>query len=186
MTATTPTKEPDVFTAGDTVKWTKSFSDYLPADSWVLTYALVIASTRIILTATDNGDGSHLITVSAADSAGYAAGIYHWQAYATKGTERYQVGKGRLEIKPDFASQSTGYDNTSHVKNVLDALEATILGKASKDQMSYTINGTTVARMTPEEIIKWQNHYKILYKQELQAESISNGDAPSNKGRVRF
>lgn len=186
MTATIPTKEPVVFTAGNTVKWTKSLSDYLPADGWVLTYALVMAGKLIELTATDNGDGSHLISITAANSVGYTAGIYHWQAYVTKGTERYPVGSARLEIKPNFATQTTGYDNTSHVKNVLDALEATILGKASKDQMSYTINGTTVARMTPEEIIKWQNHYKILYKQELQAESIANGDAPSNKGQVRF
>ena len=186
MTVTIPTKEPVVFTAGNTVKWTKSLSDYLPADGWVLTYALVIAGQLIELTATDNGDGSHLISIDAATSDGYTAGIYHWQAYVTKATERYPVGSARLEIKPNFATQTTGYDNTSHVKNVLDALEATILGKASKDQMSYTINGTTVARMTPEEIIKWQNHYKILYKQELQAEGIDNGDAPSNKGQVRF
>jgi len=186
MTASIPSKEPAVFTAGDTIKWTKSLSDYLPADSWVLTYALVMSGKLINLTAADNGDGSHLVTITAATSAGYTAGIYHWQAYVTKSGERYKVGHGRLEVKPDFAAQTNGYDNTSHVKKVLDALEATILGKSSKDQMSYTINGTTVARMTPEELIKWQNHYRIMYKQELQAESLDNGFTPSNKGQVRF
>jgi len=186
MTATIPTKEPVVFTAGNTIKWTKSLASYSPDDSWALTYALVIAGNLKEITATNNGNGSFLAAISAADSAAYPAGIYHWQAYVTKNGERYEVGHGRLEVKPNFASKTTGYDNSSHVKNVLDALEATILGKASKDQISYTINGTTVARMTSEELIKWQNHYKILYKQELQAESINNGDAPANKGQVRF
>ena len=186
MTATIPTKEPVVITAGDTVKWTKSLSDYLPGDSWVLSYAFVITGDQLIVTATDNGDGSHLATIAASDTGTLTVGIYHWQAYVTKGTERYRVGYGRVEVKPNFEDQSTGYDNTSHVKNVLDALEATILGKASKDQMSYTIAGTTVSKMTPEDLIKWQNHYRIMHKQELQAEGIDNGDAPSNKGQVRF
>lgn len=186
MTTSIPTQEPQVFTAGDTVKWKKYLGDYTPVDGWTLSYAMVMSGSQKTVTATDNGDGSHLVTINAADSGNYNAGIYHWQAYVSKGSERYQVGYGRFEVKPDFSSKTTGYDNTSHVKNVLDALEATILGKASKDQLSYTINGTTVGRMSPSDLIRWQNHYKILYKQELQIEKMSNGALPGNKGQVRF
>ncbi len=186
MTATIPTTEPSSFVAGDTVKWTKSVSDYLPADGWVLTYALVLAADQQTITATDNGDGTHLATITAANSANYTAGIYYWQAYATSGTERHQVGEGRVEVKENFAAQTSGYDAKSHVRTVLDALEATIEGKASKDQLSYTVAGRSLANMLPGDLIKWKNHYEILYRQELQKESLNNGGGIANKGQVRF
>ncbi len=186
MTASIPKKEPDSFVAGDTVKWTKYLSDYLPSDGWTLKYIFVSDAAQETVTGTDNGDGSHLLTIAAATSAGYAAGIQYWQAYVTDGTDRYKVAEGRVEVKPDFESQTNGYDARSHIKKVLDALEATILGKASKDQMSYSIAGRSLDRMEPGELIKWHNHYQILYKQELQAEGMANGDAPANKGQVRF
>ena len=186
MTTTIPTSEPASIIAGNTVKWTKSLPDYLPADGWVLTYALVISGNQKIITATDNGDGTHLATIAAADSANYTADIYHWQAYVTKGTDRYPAGTGRVEVKPKFATQTSGHDARSHVKKVLEALEATILGKASEDQLSLTVNGRTLQQMLPGDLIKWKNHYEILYKQELQKEASTNGNGIASKGQVRF
>jgi len=183
---TTPKKEPTTCTAGDTIKWAKSLPDYLPADGWTLSYDLVISSALESVTATDNGDASHLITITAAISAAYAPGIYHWQAYATKAAERYQVGAGTLEVKPNFAAQASGYDARSHVKQVLDALEATITGKASKDQSAYTINGRSLTRLTPAELITWRSKYRREYAAEQQSERIANGLSSGQNIRVRF
>lgn len=186
MTASIPTKEPEFFIAGDTVKWTKELLDYKPADGWVLSYALVQAGSQKTITASDNGDGSHLATISAADSANYTAGTYYWQAYVTKSTERYLVCEGRVEVKQNFASMSNGHDGRSHIKKVIDALEAMIEGKASKDQKEYKIGDRLLIRMDPAELLKWLNHYKILYKQELQKENIENGGSGFSHGQVRF
>jgi len=180
------TTEPDAFVAGNTVKFTKSLPDYLPADGWVLSYAFVKDGDQQLVTATDNGDGLHLITISAADSAKFKDGIYHYQASVSKGGERYQVVNNRLEVKPNFATQTKGFDSRSHVKKVLDALEAVFEKKATKDQASYTIGDKSISRLTPAELINWKNHYQRLYNAELKSERIKNGEAAGNKIRVRF
>jgi len=69
-----PTTEPLSFRAGDTVKWKKSLGDY-PATSWTLKYFLVIQSDQKIITASADGT-DHLVTITAAASAGYAVGRY--------------------------------------------------------------------------------------------------------------
>lgn len=186
MTATIPLHEPASFNAGDTVKWRISVPDYLPADGWVLSYALVQSTNQKTISGTNNGDGTHLATITAANSATYTAGIYFYQAYVTLSAERYKVREGRVEVKPNFAAATTGVDARSHVKTVLDALEATLANKASRDQLNYTINGTTIAKLTPADIIKWHSHYSTMYRQELAAENVAKGEALGNMIRVRF
>lgn len=180
------TTVPLTFISGETITWEKNLPDYLPVDNWVLTYVFVIGGDQQVVTATDAGNGSHSATITKTISNKFTSGIYTWQAHVDNGTDHIVVDSGRVEVKPNFLDQENGFDARSHVKQVLDALEATILKKASKDQMSYTVGSTTVSRMTPEELLKWQNHYRILYNQELQVENISNGNMPSNKGQVRF
>lgn len=186
MTATIPLNEPASFTAGDTVKWRISVPDYLPADGWAMTYAFVQSAHQRTATGSNNGDGTHLITISAANSALFNTGIYFYQAYVTLSGERFKVREGRLEVKPNFAASSSGVDARSHVKTVLDALEATLANKASRDQLSYTINGTSIEKLAPSEIIKWHNHYSTMYRQELAAERVASGEAQGNIIRVRF
>src|SRR5579859_2953972 len=99
-----PTFTPDEITAGDNVQWTISLANYLPS-SWTLSYVLVSATANpITITATDNGDGRFLISVPAATTAGWTAAFYQWQAYITSGAERHQVMKGRITVKPNYAS----------------------------------------------------------------------------------
>ena len=177
MAVDIPTTEPLQFVAGDTVKWIKSLADYLPADGWVLTYALVRDGSQETITATDNGDATHAVTIAAATTAAYAVGMYSWQAYATKATERYQVDAGALEVLVDFASQATGHDGRSLVKQTLDALEAVILGRASSDQLSIAIQGRSISRIAPTELLKWRDIYRAEYAAEKQRARIANGDA---------
>lgn len=186
MTSELKTTEPDSFIVGDTVKWKIYLPDYLPADGWVLSYALVMSGNQQAITAADNGDGTHLVTITAASSAGYKTGIYHWQAYVTKSGERYRVRDGSIETKPDFASLTNGYDARGHIEKVLEALKATIEGKASKDQSAYTIGNRSISRLSPEELIKWKKHYEQLYKQEVTASKIAKGEVPGNRVMVRF
>jgi len=165
MTASIPTKEPTEITAGDTWTWSRSLSDYLASDSWTLSYALVNVDNLITITATADGD-DHLVEVAAATTAGYAPGSYNWQAYVIKSGERYQVDSGVLEVKPNFAEQTAGYDGRSHVKKVLDALDALIEGKATSDQLAYSIAGRSISKMSPEELIKWRDLYAGRYQRE--------------------
>jgi len=169
-----PDREPEQFRAGDTLKFKIYVPDFYPADGWVMSYDFVSASGNYTVTGTDNGDGSHLISETAANTAKWAPGTYSFQGYVTKGQERYTLRTGQIEILQNLATQSN-IDTRSHVKKVLDALEATIEGKASKDQQSYTIAGRTLSRLSPSELIKWHNHYKALYAKEVREERIRRG-----------
>ena len=75
-----PTDIPTLFTAGDTLKFTKELADYLPADGWTLTYSLVKSSAQIQFSASDNGDGTHLVNVATTTTDDWTAGDYRWQA----------------------------------------------------------------------------------------------------------
>jgi len=187
LAASIPTVEPAEFTVGDTVQWTIDLSDYLPADGWVLSYAFVTdGDQEDETTSEDNGDGTHLVTITAAESVSWTAATYKWQAYVTKSTERYQVREGTITARVNFASQTSGYDARSHIKTTLDALEAIIAGKASDDQMSVSIAGRSVSKYSPAELITWRDHYKKEYARELKAEKLAAGTGGGSKIRIRF
>ena len=168
-----PTTEPTVLTVGDTATWTRSEPDYLPADSWVLKYVLINASASIDITASDNGDGTHLVSEAAATTASYTAGDYRWQAYVTKGAERYTVGRGELTIKANFDAETTYDGRTTWVK-ILDDLETAYAAMAAGDIEVYEAdhNGRSVKYRTLEDLIKAISHAKTLADQELAADAI--------------
>ncbi len=155
----------------------------------MLSYALVKDNTLLTIDGSKvvaDGDG-FVVTIPAGTSALYDPGFYKWQAYTTKSGERHQVGSGTIEIKPNYASQSAGYDGRSIVKKTLDALEAMMLGKASKDQMSLQVpNGRRVDRLQPEQLLVWRDKLKIEYEAELKAERINQGLGGGNKIFTRF
>lgn len=183
-----PTIEPSEIVAGDTIQWKKSLSSY-PAGTWTLKYRLINSAGKFDITAVADGT-DHLITITAAISATYTAGTYTWTAYVEKGTEqsleRYTIGTGTLIVKPNLAAQTTGYDNRSHAKKVLDAIEALLAGKATADVMSYTIGGRSISKMPPQELIKWRDIYKAEYLRELKAEKIKQGLDVTNNIYVRM
>ena len=146
MAAEIPKTEPLQLVAGDTLKFTKSLPDYLPADSWVLSYALVKDSTRLTFAGTDNADGTHLVTVAASVTQGWPVGAYRWQAYVTKATERYRVGEGRLEVCANFALADAGYDARSHARIMLDSLEEAMRENKDSLVVTYSIAGGSGSR----------------------------------------
>lgn len=185
MAPSVPTSEPYEITAGDFWTWQISESDY-PATSYTLTYALVSSDALISLTAAASGT-DHLIEVAAATTAAYTAGTYHWQAYMTDGDgKRYKIREGTLDVLTDFATQSTGYDNRTHAQKTLDALEAVILGKAASDQLSYSIAGRSLSRMSPDELITWRDHYRAEVAKEKRAERRKRGSATGKQIKVQF
>ena len=189
MAATIPTREPSEFTQGETVKFTKSLPDYLPADSWVLSYAFTQDGVQKTVTATDNGDGTHLVTIAATTSATYTIGKYSWQARVTLSGEVYQVGEGTIEVRPDLSSSSysaTGYDDRTHAKQMVDAYRALSLIKSEEDIAAYVKeSGLQISKFTHEEIRNELAYWERMYAQELSAERMLLGFGNPNKIRTR-
>lgn len=182
-----PTTEPLEVTSGNLVTWTRPEHTHMTiADGWVLTYALVITGALISVTATDNGDNTHLVSVAASTTSGWTPGIYKWQAYVTKASERYSVDEGTIEVLTNFASQSTGFDGRSHWKIVLDNVEAVIQNRATKDQSSYTVSGRQLSRTPVGDLIALHKKAKSEVASEERAEAIANGLGNPGKILTRF
>ena len=173
-----PTTEPGAIIAGDRLVWKRSDldSDYPVAD-YSLKYAARLESagtTEIEITASESGS-DYIIEVGQATTASYTAGVYHWQAYIirTSDSERVTVDSGTWEVKSNRDAATT--DPRGHVKKVLDAIEATIEGRASKDQEKYAIQGRELWRTPIADLILLRDKYRAEYVRETRNERIRNG-----------
>jgi hypothetical protein len=174
---------PDEFRAGDTIKWTQNLTNYQP-DAWTLKYVFVKDGDQVIVTGTDNGDSSHLLTINLASA--FESGTYKWSSYVTDEVDRHTIEDGRVEVLVNYETATSGYDDRSHIKKTLDALEAIIEGRASRDQESYSIAGRSLSRMPVPDLIQWRDKYKAYHAQEIKAERIKRGLGHSGRIEVRF
>ena len=184
MAPTIPTIEPTSFTVGDTVAWTKTLADFPASAGWELTYSFVNASNQFTESSTTADGDDHAIVITAADSANLTAGDYEWQAYATKTTERYPAGSGSVTVEPNFATGAV--DGRSHVKIVLDAIEAVLEGVATTSQASSSLNGRSITKYSTEELIAFRSKYKSEYASEVKAANIAAGLGHKGKVKIRF
>jgi hypothetical protein len=167
--------EPESFSAGDTITWTESLSDYPASSGWTLKYRLSGPEQIDIMSAADGDD--HKVTLTKAATTDYGAGVYQWQSYVESATERHTIERGSLEILADLTQVETTaeYDGRSHVQKVFESLKATIEGRATKAQQSVLIAGREIEYLSPGELIRWYHHYENLVKQELNQERIRKG-----------
>jgi hypothetical protein len=167
MSATIPIYEPSVIVAGDTLAWTKTLADYSAADGWVLSYVLTLASvapSNIAITATASGS-DHAISVTAATTAAYVAGTYHWASYVTKAAERYTLESGTVVISPNPASVSPS-DPRTHAEKCLAAIEAVIEGRMSDPIVEYQIGNRMAKKIPHADLMK----LRTLYKTEVRVQ----------------
>lgn len=186
MAADIPTAEPTAARAGDTWKWTKSLTDY-PASTWTLKYYFKSATSGFSVTASASGD-DHSVTVAASTTAGYAAGLYRWIASAESGSEKFTVDEGTLEVQKDYraVSASTGVDDRSHARIVVDAIKAVIEGRASKDQEEYTIAGRSLKRTPITVLLRLRQHYEAELAAEAAREAIADGTGTGRRIQFRI
>lgn len=178
------TSLPTVHSAGDTLDFKRYYSDYLPA-TWTLTFYLVNSAGQITFSASDNGDGWHLVDVAAATTASWAAGNYSLHGFVSDGTDRYQVEDSRIEILPDFATQTAGYDDRSHACTMVDLLES-LMQSGATGEKSVSFNGRSVTYKDDAEITADYFKWKDICKQEQAAEKINNGLASGYKIKTRL
>lgn len=184
-----PENEPQTLIAGDRVTWKRTDlgSDYAPA-SYSLTYKARLengGSTVISITASESGD-DYIVEVGASTSAAWTVGVYHWQAYITRtsDSERITIDSGTFEVKADRATATT--DPRTHAKITLDAVEAVIEGRASKDQAAYSIGGRSLSRTPLADLLVLRSTYKAEVQREERADRIANGLGHSGNIKVRF
>lgn len=153
MGYTVPTTEPKALRAGDTWQWTRALHDF-PAPTWILTYHFRNAASFFDIVAVADGD-QHAIDVAMATTADFAVGRYNWTAVVTDNNARHEVDSGLFEVLPNVATAAP-YDGRTWARQVLDAVEAALLGRATQNQIDLitaTAGDRTVA-YRPDSLIQ--------------------------------
>lgn len=168
--------EPTQLRAGDTATWSETVDDYKASAGWTLKYALRSNVGSINITSAADGD-DHEVSLTAAVTAAYTAGMYQYQAYIENAatTIRHTLYTGAMEILSNLVSAGA-IDTRTHIRKVFEAIKARIEGRAGKEYDSVQIAGRNVALLKPEELVKWYHHYERLLDQEEANERVARGE----------
>lgn len=127
MSTDIPSAAPSQVIAGDTAKWRRELADYPASAGWELKYTIVGSAGAQNFSATADGDAFD-VTVPAATTAGWNAGLYVLTEYVTNGTERYTIGTSNLVVQADLGAATTAVDTRSFARKALDNIEAYLAG----------------------------------------------------------
>lgn len=162
-------------TSGDTYDEEVTVVDYPKSDGWALSYRLIprVSGTAITFTAGASQYNAidYRVQVSAATTALWTAGFYSWAALVTKAAERFLIDTGEVEVKADPGVSDAPSDTRTHARKTLDAIEAVIEGRATKDQMAYTIGTRSLQRTPLADLLK----FRAAYRSEVLAEEAVAG-----------
>lgn len=189
MAFTVPEIEPLELTAGDRAQWKRTDLDDFPADEWTLTYYLRSnqAGGQIDITAVADGTDFE-VDESTTNTAAYTPGVYYWSAFVSKAGDRKLVGQGRLVIKENPSDISYPVDRRTHARRTLEAIEATIEGRATTDQQRYVFQavGRSVDRVPIADLLKFRDYYAGLVATEDEQAAIERGESPGRNIFIRF
>lgn len=156
---------PNQIKAGTTFKFSLNLTAY-PASNWTI-HAYLRCAHAIDMQSESQGN-MHIFNISALVTKEYKAGHYGYSLRAIHRVsgEVYEIEAGVIEIKTDLATVSTSQDLRSHARKTLDAIEATIEGRASLDQERYRINNRELYRTPLETLKKLRDQYRVEVSRE--------------------
>ena len=184
-----PTIEPDQIVVGDRVTWRKKNlgTDY-PSSAYTVAYISRVAEGGGTheFTVTGTADGNdYLFTITSVVSASFDIGRHHWQLEITRtsDSERIVIRTGSWDIITDL---DNNVDPRSHAEIMLDKIETVLQGRADADVLSYSINGRSLSKIPPAELVEWRDHYRREVMLEHREDHVRNGRAHSGTIKVRF
>jgi hypothetical protein len=180
----TPDKVPSDLVAGDLWVWTRDLSTDYPAATWSGVWYFENAYKTFNVAATATGNVFNA-SIAAATSAAYRAGRYRWQFVVTSGSTRKTAETGWVEVAPDPAAAGN-LDRRTHARRVLDAIEATIEGRASNDQVSMSIAGRSISRTPMTELITLRDKYRQFVADEESADDVAAGLGSKKRVFIRL
>lgn len=177
---------PDTFRAGDSISWSESIPDYLPADGWVLKYRLLWSTGNDSFVATASGV-EHAVSLSSAATQGWPAGaatLVRYVEHATLG--KITLSSGAVTILPDLTA-ATSHDGRTRNRRLLDDAEAALAaylqgGRAMVAE--YEIGDRKMKFRSVEEIQKLIDYYRPLVARENAALALLEGG--SIPGRIIY
>lgn len=174
-----PEKVPAELVVGDTWRWVRSWTDY-PAGTWTVTFHFDSPHGTFSQQATQSGT-AHSVTIAASTTVAFKPGRYRWVARAVGGGITETIESGWLEVLANVAAGAK-QDHRSSARRALDAVQATIEGRATSDQQAMSIAGRSISRMSYPELRQMQTDLQAQVRTEEQGSAAGLG----RNIRVRF
>lgn len=176
--------QPDRIYAGDSINFLTETAGYSAADGWQLKYRLVpVSASASAITLASSAEGSsHRIQASAAVTAGWTVGDYAWSSWVELGAEVYTISTGRLSVIADPRTAAAGTDLRTHAERMLEAIEATLEGRATIAQQELEINGRRMRYWPAAELLTLRDRYQA----EVRRQRAAAGGGVTNRLQVRL
>ncbi len=187
---------PKSLRAGSTWTWREDslvdpYGDAIQStDSWALTYYIrsnIAGNQGLTVVGSTYGTGWQFDV--AASSTDLTEGDYFWQAVASKGALKYDVGSGSLQVLINLVY--TGHPHKiqakSQVEQDLDSVEAAIRTLLEDGVVKeYSIGGRSLKKYDLADLTALRSQLKYQLNLEKKAELIRNGQGNPHKMLVRF
>jgi hypothetical protein len=125
------------------------------------------------------------VTLTASETQVLKPGDYRYQAFVTQASEKYLVSQGSLEVIANIATQpyceSAG---KSSLQTIVDALEASIKGLATKNQLEVIVGNVQIRYMSLDEKVRAHEYFSRLLAGEKNREAMEDAIA-SGSGTYR-
>tara|TARA_R110000772_G_scaffold23646_1_gene63131 strand:+ start:3748 stop:4308 length:561 start_codon:yes stop_codon:yes gene_type:complete len=175
------TAEPTKLRAGDSVQWRVTYSDYLPSDGWALSYKLIDQNITHAIASSTDGD-AYVVALTSTDTGVYAKGTYNFVGFVTNGSDRITVHAAQIEVSPNLASQTAGFDTRSNAKITLDLLDEALVTLGTKAwTQTYSIDNKSVTFRNFQEFTDFRRDVSKEVQKEINEDLKAQGRKPRNK-----
>lgn len=176
--------------SGATESWTECHRLY-PSDEWTLSLHLR-GSAALDVAATANEDKTYALELTANDndSDPLGVGTFYYQIKVTNIADtniKKFIDSGSIQVLADLSSDDLDtFDGRTKAQVMVEAIDAMLAKKATRDQQSFTIGQRTLQRMTPEQLLKWRQYYADIVASERVQARVKNGQSPFENIVVEF
>ena len=186
---------PNLIYAGDTVIFdVPAFKDAIGTNIDSGTYTLTwyartnTATEGATVVGVAEGTGWR-VTVPAATTTEFNAGLWTWQAVASYSTVQYTAGRGQFTVKATAKYTGTpgAFDDRSRAEIDLSYVETAIRTLAQGGMVQeYQIGGRSLKRYKMTELMQLRDDLKNEIAMERKAEKIRQGLGNPGLAKVRF
>jgi hypothetical protein len=175
--------EPKQIIAGFPYSWTKKLPLYKASAGWTLAYSITSPNAQYDVTAVGNGDDFD-VAILKTESEKFEAGLFTLIGFVDDGTDGpIRVFSNDLVIVPDPRKPG---DFRSYAQKALEAIKATLLKSATKDQQSLTVDGQSLQRRTMAELLTLRDRWEREVRKEKRLADLAAGIGKPGRVQTRF
>ena len=173
--------EPVRLTQGESVTFQKTFPSY-PSSSWICVYYFRGPASLDKVASPVTG-GAYQVTLSSEETAQMKAGSYRYQAFVSNlDNEKHLVSQGSLEVLKNISTTLPCEGESTNLQNVVDALNASIIGLATQNQLEVIVGNVQVRYMSLDEKIRAHQYFSRLLANEQNQQALEDGMADGSGG----